>query len=708
MDADNRNFNYTAVILAGGLGTRMRRTDIPKGLMPILEKPMIYYIIAELLKLNGASTSEESLEDPSRRSSISSAASAHTAGIITDKTKAASSSNGVNVLSRIIIVIGHKGEHIKDYIENENAFKNCGIAIDFAIQDKYLGTGDAAKQAAILIKNIGYNSGYNGNSREHGTSENNNILSSETETRRTCDISESADGISKNVLILPCDTPLITKNTLSKLIKFHDNFNDDLTVLSFETENPFSYGRILKDEKNFVKKIVEQQEIDAQMKSELCVDDINIKRTIDIDKKNKDINMEYLNLNDATNIKNNIKKINNTKYTNDANEIDDANNINNTNDATNIKNNIKKINNTKYTNDANEINDANNTNDTNNINNTFHTDEANGINNINKINNINDTYDSNYLNGIKEVNSGIYAVRLNHFINLIDLIDNANSKKEYYLTDIVSIFYDNSLKVRSFIGANGYEHDDNELMGVNSKIELVKCSGIMQKRIINNLIEKRDVNFFSTDNIYIGSEVQIGKAATLYPGCFLSGNSKIGENAVIECGAVIKDSVIGKNSVIRSYSVIENANVEDEASIGPFARLRPGTFIKSNAKIGNFVEVKNSIVGKNSKASHLSYIGDCEIGDGVNIGAGVITCNYDGFKKHKTIIKDNCFIGSDSQLIAPVTVEKDSYVASGTTVVKNVPEGSLAISRVEQINKEGWTLKRLKRIKNLTKAKAED
>lgn len=558
MDANKSNVNYTAVILAGGLGTRMR-SEIPKGLMPILEKPMIYYIIAELLKLNGTSISEESSEDSSCPS-ILPASSARTAVITAETGKAAAFSGARKVLSRIIIVIGHKGEDIKDYIESENAFKNCGIAIDFTIQDKYLGTGDAAKQAAILIKNTGYNG---------------NICN-------------------QNILILPCDTPLITKNTLSKLIKFHDDFNDDLTVLSFETENPFSYGRVLKDDKNFVKKIVEQQEIDAQMK--------------------------------------------------------------------------------------------------------------NDTNNINKINNINSPTDANYLNDIREVNSGIYAVRLNHFINFINLIDNDNSKKEYYLTDIVSIFYNNSLRVRSFIGAAGYAHAQNELMGVNSKIEMAKCSGLMQKRIINNLIEKKDVNFVSANNVYIGSGVQIGKAATLYPGCFLSGNSKIGENTVIECGAVIKDSVIGKNSVIKSYSVIENANVEDEASIGPFARLRPGTHIKNNAKIGNFVEVKNSVIGENSKASHLSYIGDSEIGDGVNIGAGVITCNYDGFKKHKTIIKNNCFIGSDSQLIAPVTVEKDSYVASGTTVVRNVPEGSLAISRAEQINKEGWTLNRLKRLKNSTKA----
>jgi bifunctional N-acetylglucosamine-1-phosphate-uridyltransferase/glucosamine-1-phosphate-acetyltransferase GlmU-like protein len=268
MNTNKNNFNYTAVILAGGLGTRMR-SEIPKGLMPILEKPMIYYVIAELLKLN---------EEDTIVSNAESGASA--------------TSGGRNILSRIIIVIGHKGELIKDYIESENAFKNCGIAIDFAIQDKYLGTGDAAKRAAILIKNTG---SYNGNICNHGSSRNNggdrnnsvsDTYNNDNDKNKNGHYFTGADtaatatyddaGVS-NVLILPCDAPLITKNTLYKLLKFHDDFNDDLTVLSFETENPFSYGRVLKDDKNFVKKIVEQQEIDVQMKNE-SRNNINIKK----------------------------------------------------------------------------------------------------------------------------------------------------------------------------------------------------------------------------------------------------------------------------------------------------------------------------------------------------------------------------------------------------------------------------------------------
>ncbi|MHB1679835.1 MAG: bifunctional UDP-N-acetylglucosamine diphosphorylase/glucosamine-1-phosphate N-acetyltransferase GlmU [bacterium] len=605
----NKTNNYTAVILAGGLGIRMR-SDTPKGLVPILEKPMIYYIISELLKINDSTginnINNSGMPLPSDKRMISADNINNSCCIDRiDKIDNKYNNNSTGIIDRIIIVIGHKGEQIKDYIQNEHFFKNCGITIDFAVQDKYLGTGDAAKQAAKLLKSISKNnsnsknseySAKNNNGTINNNKANNSAINDDGKTNSSAknnEITNNNDNIinndiilndiinhdaitnggnAGNILILPCDTPLITKDTLYKLIKFHNESDDDLTILSFETENPFSYGRILKDDKNFVKSIIEQQEI--------------------------------------------------AKHP-----------------------------------------------------------------------------DNNALQNIKEVNSAIYAVKLKHFINFIDFVDNNNSKKEYYLTDIISIFYSQSLKVQSFIGVNDY--NKYELTGVNSKIELMQCSGLMQKRIINYLIEKQDVNFISTDNIYIGSNVVISEKATLYPGCFLSGSSKIGENAVIECGAIVKNSAVGKNSVIKSYSVLEDVIVGDGASIGPFARLRPKAYIKNNAKIGNFVEIKNSVIGENSKALHLSYIGDSEIGDNVNIGAGVITCNYDGFNKHKTIIKDNCFIGSDSQLIAPVTIEKDSYVASGTTVVKNVPEGSLALSRADQINKEGWVLKRLKKLKKL-------
>ncbi|MCL4542690.1 MAG: hypothetical protein M1458_02940 [Deltaproteobacteria bacterium] len=215
--------------------------------------------------------------------------------------------------------------------------------------------------------------------------------------------------------------------------------------------------------------------------------------------------------------------------------------------------------------------------------------------------------------------------------------------------------------------------------------------GLFQKLIDNS------VNFLSINNLYIGYNAKIGANSTIYPGVFISGNTFIFNGVTVEVGAVIKDSVILEDSTIKSYSVLESAFISSGAQIGPFARIRPGVAILEGAKIGNFVEVKKSVIGKNTKASHLSYIGDSIVGDGVNIGAGVITCNYDGVKKYSTIIEDGCFIGSDSQLIAPVKIGKNSYIGSGTTVTKDVPEGSLAISRMPQRNIDGWALKKMKR-----------
>jgi len=169
------------------------------------------------------------------------------------------------------------------------------------------------------------------------------------------------------------------------------------------------------------------------------------------------------------------------------------------------------------------------------------------------------------------------------------------------------------------------------------------------------------------------------------------------KGATIEVGSVIKNSVILDNSTIKSYSVLDDAFVYEDVQIGPFARIRPSSVLHMGAKVGNFVEIKKSVIGKNTKASHLSYIGDSIVGDNVNIGAGVITCNYDGVKKFNTIIEDGCFIGSDSQLIAPVKIGKDAYIASGTTVTKDVPEGALSISRVPQKVIDGWASKKTKK-----------
>jgi bifunctional UDP-N-acetylglucosamine pyrophosphorylase/glucosamine-1-phosphate N-acetyltransferase len=198
------------------------------------------------------------------------------------------------------------------------------------------------------------------------------------------------------------------------------------------------------------------------------------------------------------------------------------------------------------------------------------------------------------------------------------------------------------------------------------------------------------------ESAFVGSDVMLGRDVTLYPNVMLEGKTSIGEGTIIYPGSRVTDSVIGKGAVIKDHSVIAGSSIADGASIGPFAHLRPGSVIGERARIGNFVEVKKSVIGEGSKANHLSYIGDATVGRDVNIGAGVITCNYDGFEKHRTVIEDNVFVGSDAQLVAPVTIGKGALVAAGATITKDVPADALAISRTRQENREGFAAVRRK------------
>lgn len=487
--------NIVPIILAGGLGTRMS-TGSPKALSNLSENPMIFYSISALLGARKAFNMDRGYKYRT-------------------------------ILSKIGIVIGHKGELVKNYVLKEKRFKAKGVSFDFTMQEECLGTGDAALKALDMLDS------YNDNTE---------------------------------LLFLPCDMPLIETETFKDVIKFHLDNKNDLTTLSFLTDNPYSYGRILKDKKGYVKEIIEENEL------------------------------------------------------------------------VNYPESVKKIN---------------------------------------------------------EVNSGVYVVKLGYLKRLIKLIKPDNVKQEYYFTDIAKIFFKDGLKVVPF---NSFKKD--EFIGVNSKSDLLNAQDLMQKKVIQRLLHN-GVNFLSINNLYIGYNAEINENSTIYPGVFISGHTFIGRSVTVEVGSVIKDSVILDNSAVKSYSVLENAFVGESVQIGPFARIRPESTILDGAKIGNFVEIKKSVIGKNTKASHLSYIGDSIVGDDVNIGAGVITCNYDGVKKHKTVIEDGCFIGSDSQLVAPVKIGKNSYVASGTTVTRDVPEGSLALSRVPQTNKKGWVLKRVKQSKKI-------
>jgi bifunctional UDP-N-acetylglucosamine pyrophosphorylase/glucosamine-1-phosphate N-acetyltransferase len=224
---------------------------------------------------------------------------------------------------------------------------------------------------------------------------------------------------------------------------------------------------------------------------------------------------------------------------------------------------------------------------------------------------------------------------------------------------------------------------------VNSRKELYEVTDILRSRIVLKWMD-RGVTFIDPETSSVHPSVSIGRDTVIYPNTYLEGDTRIGRNCTIYPGSRVFDSVIGDGVTIKDSTLIEESRISKGASVGPFAHLRPGSVIGSNAKIGNFVEIKMANIGDGTKASHLSYIGDADIGRDVNIGAGTITCNYDGKKKSRTKIGSGVFIGSDSQLVAPVTIGRDAYVAAGATITRDVPSGGLAISRSRQRNLEKW------------------
>ncbi len=285
---------------------------------------------------------------------------------------------------------------------------------------------------------------------------------------------------------------------------------------------------------------------------------------------------------------------------------------------------------------------------------------------------------------IKEINSGIYFFDGKALKEALKQLKNNNAQGEYYITDVIGILREKGL------GIGAYKiKDAEEIMGVNNKLQLAEANAIMGRRIIRqHLLD--GVIMLDPGNTYIDAEVRIGRDVTLYPGCILEGSTVIEEECEIGPGTRIKDAVIGKGVSIQNSVVLEST-IGEGTSVGPFAYIRPGNTIGRFARIGDFVEMKNSVFGDHSKASHLTYVGDGDVGSNVNLGCGVVFVNYDGKKKHRTVVGDNCFIGCNVNLIAPVKVNDNAYIAAGTTVTQEVPEGSLAIGRARQENKEGWT-----------------
>jgi len=288
---------------------------------------------------------------------------------------------------------------------------------------------------------------------------------------------------------------------------------------------------------------------------------------------------------------------------------------------------------------------------------------------------------------IMEINAGTYIVASQFLFQALRKISPENEQKEYYLTDIVKIAHGMGKKVVAV------RADAEEVFGINSRADLAQAEKIVQSRTARHFMSA-GVTLIDPSRIRIDAGVVIGSDTILHPGVTLEGNTHIGQGCTLYPCRII-DSLLGSEVLVKDHCVIEGAVIESDVTVGPFAHLRPGTMLRKGAKVGNFVEIKKSELGEGSKANHLTYLGDAHIGKRVNIGAGAITCNYDGKKKHKTVIEDDVFVGSDTQFIAPVTIGARSLIAAGSTITKDVAPDSLAVSRGKQITKVGWVKKRI-------------
>ncbi len=288
---------------------------------------------------------------------------------------------------------------------------------------------------------------------------------------------------------------------------------------------------------------------------------------------------------------------------------------------------------------------------------------------------------------IRRVNGGLYAIEATFLRAALDAIKPDNAQGEYYLPDVIAVAVARGLTV------HGEPIDPEDVLGVNTREELARLERVMRERIRRRWMAE-GVTLLDPDRIWIDDGVTIGPDTTIAPGAWLEGETRVGSGGRIGLASHLINSRLGDRVVVKDGCVIEEAVIEDGASVGPFAHLRPGTVLRKDARVGNFVELKKTELGVAAKANHLSYLGDATIGRGVNVGAGTITCNYDGEKKSRTVIQDDVFIGSDSQLVAPVVIGRGSIVAAGTTVTSDVPPDSLVIGRVRQIVKKGWAKKR--------------
>jgi bifunctional UDP-N-acetylglucosamine pyrophosphorylase / glucosamine-1-phosphate N-acetyltransferase len=270
----------------------------------------------------------------------------------------------------------------------------------------------------------------------------------------------------------------------------------------------------------------------------------------------------------------------------------------------------------------------------------------------------------------------------------LEKLDPSNAQGEYYLTEIVHLAEHSGQRVAAVVLDNA-----NEGLGVNTRRQLAEAEQVVRQQIRNRWLDA-GVTMIDPASTWIDATVTIGKDTVLYPNVTLEGTTVIGEDCVLRSSTRLTNCTVGNGVDILDHCVFADSYIEDAARLGPFVHLRPGVVVRKKAKVGNFVEMKKTDLGEGSKANHLSYLGDTKIGKSVNIGAGTITCNYDGVRKYQTVIGDGVFLGSDTQLIAPVTVGAGAIIAAGTTVTEDVPADALVIGRVPQVNRAGWAARR--------------
>ncbi|MBK5243460.1 MAG: bifunctional UDP-N-acetylglucosamine diphosphorylase/glucosamine-1-phosphate N-acetyltransferase GlmU [Eubacteriaceae bacterium] len=287
---------------------------------------------------------------------------------------------------------------------------------------------------------------------------------------------------------------------------------------------------------------------------------------------------------------------------------------------------------------------------------------------------------------IREINSGMYCFDAQTLIRSLQELNTNNTQGEYYLTDVIEIMGKLGKTTGTYVTP-----DYEDIKAINSKVQLSEVTAIMRKRINTKLMDN-GVVMIDPAATYISNEVMVGQDSTLYPGVILEGKTVIGKDCLIGANSRLVNAIIGNQVTIRNSTILDSS-VDDNTSVGPYAYIRPGSRIGKHCKVGDFVEVKNSTMADGAKAAHLTYIGDGDVGENVNLGCGTVFVNYDGKKKDRTVVEKNAFIGCNTNLIAPVTVKEGSYIAAGSTITDDVPEDSLAIARARQVNKVGYLKK---------------